>query len=116
MLLAHDPHDPPHPRARSACDGPLTAWVRSLDAERKVSLFQRLVRADVALSHAFPAYAEVRRVQRVCFLLLCEAASIRGLHPSELVMLSCDPQGDALRALAVISRLGVRDENSSRRA
>lgn len=84
-------------------EGLLTAWARALEPRARRSLFARLVSADVALAGTFPSYARADRVERVCFLLLCECAGRRGLDPGEFAMLSANPLGDAMHALSMVA-------------
>lgn len=112
MALSLIERSAPRAALRRATDGPLTAWALALDDAARSRVFQRLIRADVALATTFPAYADVRRVERVCFLVMCEAAASRGLHAGELAMLSTAPERDALSALAILAR----DKKSSGRA
>ena len=90
--------------APSPGGGVLIDWIESLRPSERIRLFDRLIRADVALASALADFARTPRVARVVFLLMNECAIARGLNVGELAMLCPTIERDAERALRSLTR------------
>jgi hypothetical protein len=90
-------------RTGRAARGILTDWIGSLRPAERGRLFDRLIRADVALASALAEYARSPRVARMCLLLMNECAAARSVHVGELALLFPTLESEALLALQVLS-------------
>ncbi|MBL8745095.1 MAG: hypothetical protein JNK58_01925 [Phycisphaerae bacterium] len=90
--------------SRRAHVGVLTHWLASLTASQRRRLFDRLVRADVALASTLGHYQAAERIHRMGFLLMTECANARALHVGELALLFPSIEHEAVRALGVLAR------------
>lgn len=102
-------------RGTPAPRGVLVDWIDALRPVERARLFDRLIRADVALASTLADYARSPRVARMCFLLVSECAAARCIHVGELAMLFPAIESEALRALEALSTAphGIRRPNSA---
>lgn len=103
------------PRARP---GLLASWINALTARQRAHLFDRLVRADVALAAAIDGYQLIPRVRRVSLLLVQECAAARSLHVAELLTLFPHAPREAILLLEQLaaSRAVEREVDDEHRA
>lgn len=90
-------------------------WLVSLSHAQQTRLFDRLIRADVALASSLAEYERAARVPRMCFLLMNECAIARALHVGELALLFPSIEGESVRALEALARVHDTEPGPSTR-